>query len=169
MIKKVFRTVVGSIWTMDIGPGSIFDQSIYFHRINILIPPFLQHQFCLRDHYIVCMYTCELASLCVRSSEVRFGQHNKTSTGNCVNLFLLRSTTCKFSIDYNRNSHITVYKYIIVIISHRRVFTGIKFGIFIAWRYYVNHFGKLWFHGHRHSICCLYVLILKGKIQRWKF
>lgn len=34
MIKNVFRTVVGSIWTMDIGPGSIFDQSIYFHRIN---------------------------------------------------------------------------------------------------------------------------------------
>lgn len=92
---------------------------------------------------IVCTYTCKLASLCIRSSEVRFGQHNKTSTGNRVNLFLLRSTTCKFSIDYNRNAHITVYKYIIVIISHGRFFTGIKFGIFIAWRYYVNHFGKL--------------------------
>lgn len=70
MIKNVFRTVVGTLWTKDIGqgssvmelltqvarvPGSIFDQSIYFHSIYMLIPPFLQHQFCLRDHYIVCV------------------------------------------------------------------------------------------------------------------
>lgn len=49
MIKNVFRTVVGTLWTKDIGqgssvvelltqvarvPGSISDQSIYFHSTN---------------------------------------------------------------------------------------------------------------------------------------
>lgn len=175
--------IIGTIWTMDIEqgssvvelltqvarvPGSISDQSIYFHSIHMLIPPFLQHQFCLRDHYIVCMNDCVYLYMwtCLIVRQVKRGQIWTTQQD-------LNRKPCQFippQVHYMQVLHRLKQKFTYYNVHHKYlnhkegVFTGIKFGIFIAWRYYVNHFGKLWFDGHRHSICCLYVLILKGKI-----